>query len=174
MLNNLGEIYNYTKDVLLQGEIDDIAEIIEYLEEGQQRISERVPIEAPIYTVTLTTNEITLPADFKKFKKLKVDDVVIEPDEVWAGLMTLPATYTTGTAKLYYYKKPTALVSTNLAQVPDIDQRYYSTIAQYAAEMYYMVDDDTEMQQKFTSKFFESIEIYGNSKNTVSKYKNIW
>lgn len=176
MLQTLGDIFDYTKDILLQGEISEISEIIEYLEEAQQIISEKVPIEAPIYSFTLTTNQFNLPTDFYKFRKLKIDDVEVQPEEQWNGVIYLSDNYETGSfaAKLYYYKKPTALNPNTLSQVPDIDPKYYPQMAKYAAEMYYLVDDDSEMQQQFREKFNTSVGTYSNANNSVSRFKNIW
>jgi hypothetical protein len=108
-------------------------------------------------------------------KKLQVDGADIRTtDEAWNGLLPLPAANKTGEAKLWYYRKPTYLDPLNLEQVPDIDPRYFHTIGQYAAEMYYRADDDEDMREAFTEKFFEGITYYKKSSGTVTNFKNVW
>jgi len=173
MLENLGDIFEYTNTNLLDGELDSLSDIISYLEEAQNKIVEKAKVEAPILTITLTSNEVTLPDDFMFLKKIMVNGVRVEPEEKWDKILYLPENIKIGTAKLYYYKKPRSLDGNDLSQVPDIDSRYFYNMAQYAAEMYRLMDDD-EQQARFAAKFFEGLMIYSTSSTTQSKFKNVW
>ena len=179
MINTLGELYNYTNEILLQGELDSINVVIEYFEEAQQMIALQDPIEAKI-TIPLTSNVIILPADYQDLCKIKVDyenmQIEVIPAEIWGSEMTLNPLYNTGNAYLYYYKRPTLLNPSNASQVPDIDSRYLPQIAKYAAKMYYLVDDDQEQAEEFRKSFFDTMTYYnklnGNSKSF--NFRNVW
>lgn len=174
MLRNLGEIYNYTNDRLLEGELEDISDVIEYFEEFQNKVTVRAKLEAPPYTVALTSNVLVVPENFLSLARLKVDGKPVVVEEVWGRELSLQKDITTGSATLYYYRRPTPLDPENLSQVPDIDSRYLYAMGQYAAKMYYMVDDDDDMVEKFKESFFEGMTIYSTSKNTVTKINNVW
>lgn len=175
MLKNLGDIFKYTSEKLLSGELDSIDDIIEYLEECQQLISEKEPLEAPILTISLQNNSITLPSDFMKLKKIVINDAEVEPVQKWNNVITIPIKYSSGEAKLFYFRKPTPLDPFNLNQIPDIDPKYYSIMAKYAAKMYYLVDDDEDMMKSFKDSFFESLTMLGSKQsNKQSNYKNLW
>ncbi len=174
-MDNLGEIFTYLKDTLLQGAVDEISEVIGYLNDAQDLISDKFPIQAPLYTTTLTTNSLTLPNDFKSLKKLKIDDIEIDTyEDPWAGELELNENYTSGTVKLYYYKKPTQLDATDLDQIPDIDARYWNAMAEYAAKVYYLVDDDDDMLKKFRDQFYETLASISTAKKTITRFKNVW
>ena len=68
MLKTLGDIYNHINDKLLDGNLDSIDDIIEYLEECQQFICERDPLEAPVAKLALNSSSFTLPEDFIKLR----------------------------------------------------------------------------------------------------------
>jgi hypothetical protein len=176
MLKTLEDLYNYTNERLLDGNLDSIDDVIEFFEECQQIITEKYPIEAPKLNILLTSNEITKPANFKDLKKIIIDDAEVNPVEIWGDTITLDERYNTGNAVLYYYKKPAELDNTNLNQVPDVDSRYLPLMAKYAAKMYYLVDDDEAMREAFRMNFIEQLVSIGNiNKNGKrSGYKNIW
>lgn len=174
MLKNLGDIFTYTSQTLLEGEIEEISELIEYFEEFQNKVAERSKIEAPVYNFTLTSNEIIVPEDFLSFSDLKVDGKSVEIVSSWGRTLTLPIDKKSGSASLYYYKKPTPLDAENPDQVPDIDSRYFYTMGQYAFKMYYIVDDDDDMVKKVKELFFEGMTFYSNNKNIITKIKNVW
>lgn len=174
MLQTLGEIFNHINDQLLDGELESINDVLQFLEECQQRLSIKYPIEAPIVSLTLTSNEITVPADLQKLNRITVDGVKVAPTEVWGDVIYLPTAYKAGTAKLYYYKKPTALDPGNLLQVPDIDSRFFPAMAKYAASMYYLVDDDSDMREAFRSAFYADMDGISVSKETKCTFTNLW
>jgi len=180
-LNNLGDIYNYCNDDLLDGELSDINEVINYLEEAQNIIAEVALIEAPLVTTVLdSTCKITMPTNLlktKEFTLISCDGVLetpLEPLREWAGEAFFHYIYNGRTVNLYYYKKPTALNPNNLSQIPDVDARYYFNIAQYGAEMNKLKDDDTEAQDSFRRKFSEGLQMYSKNKGTTRQFKNVW
>jgi hypothetical protein len=175
MLKNLGDIYKHCNEKLLEDQLNDISDIIEYLEECQNIIVEGDPLEAPIVTITLSGNSFDLPENFKTLNKVVQIDT-ITPVEIWANVLYLPSTITSGDVKLYYFRKPTALDPDNLDQVPDVDPKYYPLMAKYAAEMYYLVDDDEDMRAAFKDSFFQNYSLIANKKSTDKKYNftNLW
>lgn len=181
MIKTLGELYNYTNDILLQGVLDSIDDVIDYFEEAQQRIATKDKLEA-LQSYILSTNTITVPDNYMNLKKMKISgctnvaDGEIYAEEMWQKTVELPANINNGTLKFYYFKNPTPLDSDDLDQVPDIDYRYLNSMAQYAAKMYYMVDDDPDMKRAFTENFFEGLS-YFNSLNGIEqpfKIRNVW
>lgn len=175
MLNNLGDIYNYLSQNLLQRSVKSIDSVIDYLEEAQQKIAQKWPVQAPVFTTTLTTNSFTLPTDFDKLVKATVKGVEVNPEMIWQGEMTLPSAYNEGELKLWYYKKITPLNKANLAQVPEIDQRFFPAMAKYAAGMFYVVDDDPEQQRAFDEAFMKELTGMAEvGKPKVYQLNNLW
>ncbi len=175
MPNNLGEIYTYLNTNLLDGELEGIDGVIGYLEECQQKISEKFPIEAPILSVILESDTIAVPVDMRQLVKIVVDDNRIQPKEVWGGTIYLPAGYQTKTAKVYYHRKPTVLDPLNLSQVPDVDSKFFNIMADYAAQRYYLADDDEDMRAKFEKAFWDGMTAFsGTGKVRESNYTNVW
>jgi hypothetical protein len=176
LIKTLDDLYKYTNEKLLQGELDGIDDVIDYFDECQQLIAGKFPIEAPKITVTLTTNEIAMPSDFQELRKIVINSTEVNPTDIWGETIDLPKEYTSGEATLYYYKKPNELDKSNLNQVLDIDSRYIPLIGKYAAQMYYLTDDDPEMREAYRTSFIESLSEIGNiNKNKKrSNYKNVW
>lgn len=181
MIKTLGELYNYTNDILLQGELDAIDDVIQYFEECQQMIATKDKLEAT-QTYILTSNSITVPTDYLGLQKIKITgctnvaDGIYTPDEMWGNDIEMADYINNGTLKLYYYKNPTELDKNNLSQVPDIDYRYLNSMAIYASEMYYRNDDDPEMREAFKTSFFQGLS-YFNALNGISqttKITNVW
>lgn len=175
MITTLGDIFSYTNK-LLDGNLDDISEVIDYMEEGQQLIALKYPIEAPVLNITLATNSFNKPADMAQLKKVVIDEKEVPIDDVWEDKIYLPKAYIEGIASIYYYKRPTALDSINPLQVPDIDKLYLPLIAKYAAKMYYLQDEDTEMINEYRNEFMIQLNDIGKINNNTRKsnYKNIW
>jgi hypothetical protein len=175
-VKTLGDLYKYTNEKLLQGELDSISDVIEYFEECQHIVAGKFPIEAPKLTVALTTNEITKPADYQELRKIMINGASVAPVDVWGNTIELPAKYVSGDATLYYYRKPAALDPDNLNQVPDVDGRYLPLMAKYAAKMYYLADDDSEMREAYRNEFIENLLNLGdvNKNKKRSNYSNIW
>jgi hypothetical protein len=175
MLKNIGDIYNYTNEKLLSDELTSVNDIIEYLEEAQNIIVEKFPLEAPIFSLTLTNNQFTLPDDFAAINNLTVDKAAVTPDDVWNKVVTLPKDITSGSLELRYYRKPNALDPSNLAQIPDVEPRFFIMMAKYAAKMYYLADDDAEMREAFKTDFADNLNFYSNpTVNRKSNFKNLW
>lgn len=175
MLSNIGDIYNYLNTTLMKSRLTEITEVIEFFEEFQQIIaSTKGKIPADELTFTLTTNSFSLPNDFQALRQFTVDDYTVIPTEIWKGTVTLPTNITSGTAKLKYYKKPTALDSSDLTQVPDIDSRYYYAMAKYAAEMFWLAKDDPDRIAAFRQAFFDSLTRYASYDNTITNFFNTW
>lgn len=172
-MKNLGDIFKHTNEKLLEGSLGDVAEIIEFLEECQQKININDPLEAK-RTVSFADGELILPSDYLKFKKLKIDGKYVEPLEEWAGVLTLPSDYVDGTAEFYFYRKPAALDPLNLDQVPDIDPRYFPSMAAYAAKMFNLVDDDEDLREAFKAEFFDGLATFKKSKTSTTTFKNVW
>jgi hypothetical protein len=174
MLKNLGDIFTYLNEKLLDGELDDITDAIEYLEEAQNIIAEADPIEAPILTITLTGNSITVPTDFLRINKVMQNGAPLNSVSLWANTLNLPVS--TGDIQIYYYKRPTPLNPASLDQVPDIDSKYWHHMAQYAAKMYFLIDDDEDMRKAFKETFLESVTLLSSKKKTSreTNFKNLW
>lgn len=180
-LNNLGDIYNYTNTDLLDGELDQIQDVLNYLEEAQNIIVEAALIEAPLVISVLdATCQVTIPSNNLKIKQFALvsndgsSEQPVEPIREWGNIAYFNTGLNGRTINLYYYKKPTQLSATTLAQVPDVDSRYYYSMAQYAAEMYKLKDDDQEAQDNFASKFRAGLSIYSKSKGAIRQFKNVW
>lgn len=150
----LQEIFDYTNNVLLDGELDELSNIIDFLDEAQQMIARIDMVPATPVEYELTTNAITLPADFLRLYKATLEE---EPytftDEPWAGELTLPTGVTEGTLKLWYFKIPAALSVLTPTQVPEVNPVYHRMMADYAAKMYYLIDDDADMRDAFAAEF---------------------
>lgn len=172
-MDNLGDLFSYTNLDLLDGELDDINDIISHLEEGQNKIAEVAKIEAPIFTTTLTSNTFDLPDDFLLMESITLNDLPIQPDRVWAGKVYFNKLITTGDVEMLYYRRPIPLDPTNLLQVPDLDKRYWYTLCQYAAEMYKIKDNDDQMVADFQQKFIEGLGVYSKTKATMSNFYNL-
>lgn len=180
-MTTITDIYNYVNSKLVQDELHNITDIIEYLDECQQKIAEKSPIEATPISYNLDeTHYITLPDDFQhlgmiKYKKNSDSTpITIDPEQVWGNKVTFPINYTSGEVILYYYKRPAILSVNTPLQIPEIDPRYFYTMGQYAAQMYYMQEDDQAMKDAFKATFFEGLTLFNTSKNFPVKFKNIW
>lgn len=179
MLNNVGEIYDYCNNNLLDNELYDVSDIINYLNEAQSIICQKSPLEAKTNYTLDSTHKFTLPTDWLSTEKimwLKLNattPIHIEPDEVWMNEVILPLICTQGTIYLYYYKKPTELTVTR-SQIPDIDARYNYSLASYAAEMFKLRDDDLEIAEQFRQRFMRSLDMLQTQKGNINKVKNIW
>lgn len=172
-MKTLQDIYTYLNDRLLEGNLGGIKEVIDYLNEGQTLISQKFPVEAPKLTVTLTTNSFSIPSDMETLKKIKRGTTELTEIEMWAGIITLNSNIKDGTIDVYYYKTPTPLDDTNVSQVPDIDSRYFYALAKFAAEAYYLVDDDPEMREAFKAAFVNNLSTMA-PKHSVTKFVNGW
>jgi hypothetical protein len=159
----LGDIYKYANETLLGSSLDNISEIIVFLQKAQDIIELKCPVKAPKFTTILTTNSFLLPADYWKLHKkgVRVNGVKVENLEKWAGNMYLPSSYTSGSLEMYYYKRATPLDYKNLNQVPDIDARYHPAMAEYAAKMRRLVGDDEQMKL-FEKEFASSLAYFGD------------
>lgn len=175
MIKTLGDLYNYTNS-LIEDELQGIDDVIEYFEECQHIIAGKFPIEAPKMVITLTSNEITKPADFHTLRKIIINGYEVTPVDIWGNTIELPSEYNSGEATLYYYKIPTELDRNNLNQVPDIDPRYLPLMGKYAAKMYYLKDDDPEVREAYRAAFIESLNYLGdvNRNRKKSNYINLW
>ena len=184
MLNTLGDIYNYCNDSLLSGGLSSITEVVEYFQEAVNIIAEIHPIEATMVSTTLdATALITLPTDLLKVKEFRLyddslgyeDPTPAIPHKVWAGVAYFnPTNYNGRVINLYYYKKGSELTSGTLTQVPNIDKRLYYSVAQYAAEMWKLKDDDPEMQEAFRKKFITGLGTYSKGNSAEVNFKNYW
>ena len=176
-MKTLGDLYNYTNYRLLEDQLDSIDDVIEFFEECQQIITGRFPIEAPKLNITLTSNEIPKPDDFQSLRKIIIDGHEVRPVDIWGNIIELPKNYNSGEATLYYYKKPAALDKNNLNQIPDIDSRYLPIMGKFAAEMYYLQDEDPENRGEYRAAFIESLNRLGdgiNNNRHKSNYTNLW
>lgn len=180
-IETLQDIFNYCNNDLLDGELDALTDIINYLNEAQNIIAEVALIEAPLVTTTLTsTCQVVIPANNLKvseFALVRTDGVKedpIEPIKEWNNIAYFNKSLEGRTINLYYYKKPTALNASTLTQVPDVDSRYFHSMAQYAAEMYKLKDDDAEAQESFTKKFIQGLTLYSKNKGAIRQFKNVW
>lgn len=181
-LNTLGDIYNYCNNDLLDGELVDIYDIINYLEEAQNLINTVNELEAPIASYTLdSTCQITLPTNCSKVKQFSVVESdspyveePIEPTREWAKTVYFPSIHDGKTIKIYYYKKPAVLNPTTLSQVPDIDPKYFFAMAQYSAEMFKLKDDDTEAVRNYREKFLQGLTSYSTNNRALRQFKNVW
>jgi hypothetical protein len=175
-LKTLGDLYNYTNYRLLEDQLDSIDDVIEFFEECQQIITGRFPIEAPKLNITLTSNEIPKPDDFQSLRKIIIDGHEVRPVDIWGNIIELPKNYNSGEATLYYYKKPAALDKNNLNQIPDIDSRYLPIMGKFAAEMYYLSDEDPENRAEYRTAFIESLNRLEDVSNNrhKSNYTNLW
>lgn len=89
--------------------------------------------------------------------------------------MYLTKEYTSKELEMFYHKKPAILDYNDLTQIPEIDDRYLYTLAQYAAEMYALSDEDDDVQELFRNKFIEGLTIYKTPSKTKSyTVKNFW
>lgn len=181
MLSNLGDIFNYCNNDLLDGELTDIFDVINHFQEATNIIAEVSPIEAPMVTFILdATCKITLPSDFLKLDRFMIvsqDGTIetdLEPIKNWAREVFFNLGSKGRTVNFYYYKNPSILLPANLAQVPDIDSRYFPSIAQYAAEMFKLKEDDEEVKRQFAAKFYSNLQIYSKHNCISRKIKNVW
>ena len=166
------EIFNYA-NALTEDAFTDLDEIIVFINEAQDIVCRYDKIEAAPVTTTLTTNALTLPADFLEFHKLTYNDVPYLPSgKPWQGVLELPTTITDGTMKLWYYKKPSALLSTTPTQVPGIDAKYHRALSIYAAMMYFSVDDDPAQRENFKKMFYEILAANKNTTGTTISFTN--
>ena len=181
MISNLGDIFNYCNNDLLDGELTDINDVINHFQEATNIISEVSPIEAPmVATILDATCKVTLPIDFLKLDRFMIlsesgtIETDLEPIKSWAGEVYFNLANEGRTVNQYYYKKPATLLPTNLAQVPEVDSRYFPSIAQYAAEMFKLKEDDEEAKKQFAAKFYSNLQIYSKCKCITRKIKNVW
>ena len=172
-MNTLQDIYSYLNDRLLEGNLGSIKEVIDYLNEGQTLISQKFPVEAPIITIALTTNSFPIPSDMETLRKIKRGTTELTEIEIWANTITINSNIKDGTVDVYYYKTPTRLDENNVSQIPDIDSRYFYALAKFAAEAYYLVDDDPEMREAFKSSFISNLSTMA-PKHSVTKFVNGW
>jgi hypothetical protein len=151
----LQEIFDYVNDHLVENELADISDILPFLNEAQNVIARIDKIPATPVSYTLTTNEVTLPSDFLRFAKATLDDVpyALPADGLWGNTLTLPTGQTSGTLKVWYWKRPEELSASTPTQVPEVDTCYHMAMANYVAKMYYLVDDDPDMRSAFEREF---------------------
>jgi hypothetical protein len=182
LIKTLDDLYKFTNEKLLDGELSGVDDVIEYFEECQQMIASKYPIEAPKVTLTLTSNVITKPLDFMSLRKIVWIErhQQVNPLDIWGNEITLPEHLTYNnpsvTVDFYYYKKPAMLDADNLEQIPDIDQRYLPLMAKYAAELYKLADDDTEAKDAYRQSFQDSLVMFGNLNMDRKRFNfnNVW
>jgi hypothetical protein len=98
----------------------------------------------------------------------------IEPIREWGNTAYFNKSLDGRIINLYYYKKPTTLNPATLTQIPEIDSRYFASMAQYAAEMYKLKDDDSEAQANYSKKFIQGLTVYSKNKGAIRQFKNVW
>jgi hypothetical protein len=153
----LQAIYDYANK-LLDASLNDISDIIEYLNEAQRYIVGLDPLQASATGVLDETHSITLPSDFLALKAIVIDDYDYSTSgELWAGVITLPVGYTEGTYVLKYYRSPVLLDGNVTDQVPDIHEKYHPLLAVYAAKMYNLVEDDQEIKAAYMDEFVQGV-----------------
>lgn len=179
-MDNLGDIFDYCNEDLLDGELDSLSDILGSLNEAQNIVSQVSPVEAPLVATVLDTAcTITLPtnlAKVKEFRLLESDGTTespIEPIKDWAGVVYFNTYYSGRTINLYYYKKPTTLTAVT-SQVPDVDSLYWYAMAQYVASVWKLKDDDESMKRQLEEKFISGLSSYSRSKNVTRNFRNVW
>ena len=169
----LQEIFDYCNGSLLESELTGLSDIISFLNEAQNIIARLDMIQAAPVEIELSTNSFSLPSDFLRLYKATIDDKPYSFEEKpWAGVQTLPEGLTEGTVKLWYYKKPTTLLSTTPTQVPDVDPVYHQIMGDYAASMYYLIDDDPAMRDAFKREFQNKIAAFKTPPATSNRFVN--
>jgi len=165
----LNEIYLYANQILNQ-ELSDLSDIIDYLNEAQDYIASEDPIQATPVEIELDEDhEIQMPADLWRLHRMTIDDVDYLPSEAsWAGVLVLPDAYTEGTVKIWYYRAPATLSADSPDQVPDVPVRYHRHLATYAAKMYHLVDDDQALKMAFLEEFVTGIQLMKSNVGGVS------
>lgn len=167
------EIFDYCNTSLLESELTDLSDIISFLNEAQNVIARLDMIQAAPVEIELTTNEFSLPADFLRLYKATLDDKPYAFDEKpWAGVQPLPEGLDEGTVKLWYYKKPATLLASTPTQVPEIDPIYHPLLGDYAAKMYYLIDDDPAMRDSFAREFQNKIAAFKTPPATSTRFVN--
>lgn len=181
---NLGEIFNYANDNLLEGNLDSISEIIRYLQKAQDIIERKAPVKAPVFTTILTASHFTLPENYRRLHEYGIyidGNKFTGKTKIWPNAdgtkeMYLPASVNSGSLEMYYYKKATPLNGNDLSQVPDVDERYHIAMAEFAAKMVKMVDDDS-LKKDYENEFFASLAIFNGDEdveNTITRIAGIW
>lgn len=177
MLKTIMDIFNYTNNELMEGKLNKLSDIINYLEECQNIIAEdKGKIPADPFTLTLTSNTFELPPDYLKYSEILVNGSPVLPRRVWGNTVYLPGEISAGYLELFYFRKPTILDFNTPDQEPDIDPRFYYAMGQYAAHMFYLRDEDTEVLNNFRRTFIDSINSYSQHTpaKTAGSYTNIW
>jgi hypothetical protein len=172
-MKTLQDIFDYINDRLIDGQADGLKSLIEYMNEGQALIVQKYPIEAPKLTVTLTSNVFAVPADMETLKKIVRNKATLNEVEIWNGEIILNENIKDGTVDVYYYKTPARLEDTSPSQIPDIDSRYFYSLAKYVSGLFYLAEDDADMREAFNNSFLQSLNSIA-PKNTITKFKNGW
>lgn len=168
----LQQILDYANTLTEDG-FDNLADIIEFLNEAQELIARWDMVRATPMIYNLVTNEIQLPDDFLQLAKATLDDYPLAiSSEPWDGVLTLPTSITSGTLKIWYYRTPEVLVSTNASQVPEVGVQYHRSMASYAAKMYYLIDDDAALREAYRNEFIASLSSMRVSSGMATNFVN--
>ena len=154
------QIYDYA-NVLTEDAFSAISETIEWMNEAQDIIARFDHVEAiPINYTLNDSHRFALPEDFMMASKFKWNDSIVNLSqaEIWAGVMTLPTTMTSGTLTMYYYKIPEQLNIDTPDQIPEIKPQYHRAIAKYVAAKFHMVDDDQPLRAQFEADFMAELQ----------------
>jgi hypothetical protein len=168
----LEQIFTYA-NTLTEDAFATLDDCIEFLNEAQDIICRWQPVQAAPVSYDLTSNEVTLPADFMKLHKATLDDVAyFPPSAPWSGVLTLETSLVEGTLKIWYYKTPSVLVSSTPSQVPDVHEMYHRSMASYAAKMFNLIDDDPGLRDTFRNEFYGIISAMKVSSGIPIHYTN--
>lgn len=160
-------------NTLTEDAFETLDDLIDFLNEAQDIIGRWQMVPAAPVEYILTTNEITLPADFLKLHKATFEGSPYYPPEApWNGVLTLETGLTEGTVKIWYYKKPAVLLSTTPNQVPEVDSIYHRAMSSYAAKMFNLIDDDAALREAFRNEFYTSLSSMKVDTGIPIHYKN--
>lgn len=174
-MNTLKDLYDVINDRMLGSELNGIGDVIDYIEEGQAIVFQMFPIQcAPVESTLSDVDILAVPASFRGYHRLTINDLDVVPSGFWNGELLLPYKYT-GTAKLWYTKNPSALSEASPeTQTLEIDKRYWNALANYVASCYFVTDDDPVQREAHRIKFRETLGLLGAITQTARNFTNIW
>jgi uncharacterized protein (UPF0305 family) len=168
----LQQIYERA-NVLAENNFAELEDVVGHLNAAQSIISRFDPIKSEPYYTMVTENGIMLPSDLLKVYRIYVDDEPYQPIEsAWGS--TIPDLHLPlgAVVKILYYAKPPDLMASAPYMEPRVYRHYHEAMAQYAAKMFYLIDDDPPLRDAFNSEFMTMLGSLKTSDGVVQRFSN--
>lgn len=160
-------------NILTESGFTALADAVAFMNEAQDLIARWDMVRADPVIYTLHSNEIMLPEDLIQIARLEYNGSRISINaEPWGGFLTLPIGMTSGTLKVWYYRKPAVLLASTPTQVPEVGEQYHLAIAMYCAKQYFLIEDEPDMSERFHGEFLKTLQALKGASGAQTTFFN--